>query len=286
MRRPQPFEFTNNDLDLAGLDWGGTGPTLMVLHPNGFCAGVYAPIAERLTDRFRVVGIDLPGHGASAVPDDDRRLGYDHAADDVVACLDHLGIDTAAICGVSLGAGVGLVTAQRHPERIEAVLACEAIAFPPAAVPADRFEVPNPMAAIALKRRRTWPDRATVRASYGSRPPLDVLVPEALHAYVEHGFVDLDDGTVELACPPEVEAAYFAMASLGFGPFEAFDALGAVQVPVTLVRGTDTNLPDSYFTAQAEQLEVPLHVAEGTHFFFFEAVERSVALVDAHLGGR
>ena len=43
--------------------------------------------------------------------------------------------------------------------------------------------------------------------SYGSRPPMDRLAPEALAAYVEWGTHDRSDGQVELACPPAIEAA-------------------------------------------------------------------------------
>ena len=52
----------------------------------------------------------------------------------------------------------------------------------------------NFMADAARKRRAVWPDRATVRESYGGRAPLDVLAPEALDAYVRWGFVDRPDG--------------------------------------------------------------------------------------------
>ena len=71
------------------------------------------------------------------------------------------------------------------------------------------------MATIARKRRPVWPDRETVRESYGGRPPLDVLAPEALEAYLRWGFVDRPDGQVELACTPEDEATQFDVAMDG-----------------------------------------------------------------------
>ena len=54
-----------------------------------------------------------------------------------------------------------------------------------------------------------WPDRETMVQSYGSRPPLDVLAPDALAAYIRWGTLDRTDGQVELACPPDIEAAIF-----------------------------------------------------------------------------
>ena len=69
-----------------------------------------------------------------------------------------------------------------------------------------------------------WPDRATVTVSYGSRAPLDALAPEALAAYVRWGFVDRDDGQVELACAPETEAGIFDSRSR-YGPLQTLSLI-------------------------------------------------------------
>ena len=48
-------------------------------------------------------------------------------------------------------------------------------------------------------------------ANYAAKPPFAVLAPEALRAYVDHGFADEPDGTVRLRCRPEVEAEIYRM---------------------------------------------------------------------------
>ena len=55
----------SDGVGVAWLDWGGFGDALVLLHPNGFCAGVYDPVARRLASGHRVIGIDLRGHGDS-----------------------------------------------------------------------------------------------------------------------------------------------------------------------------------------------------------------------------
>ena len=65
------------------------------------------------------------------------------------------------------------------------------------------------MSGPARKRRSTFPTKRAAYERYASRPPLDVLRPDALAAYVEHGFVDDGDGGVTLACRPEHEARTF-----------------------------------------------------------------------------
>ncbi len=104
-------------LGIAWLDWGGDGDPLVLLHPNGFCAGIYHPLALRLRDAHRVLGIDLRGHGASQLVTDPALLGNDAMARDVLAVLDHLGVDRFDLLGVSLGGGVGIVVAADAGDR-------------------------------------------------------------------------------------------------------------------------------------------------------------------------
>jgi pimeloyl-ACP methyl ester carboxylesterase len=68
-----------------------------------------------------VILVDSRGHGRSTR--DQRPFGYDLMADDVVALLDTLRIDKAAIVGWSDGAIIGLDMAMRHPERVSRVFA-------------------------------------------------------------------------------------------------------------------------------------------------------------------
>jgi pimeloyl-ACP methyl ester carboxylesterase len=65
------------------------------------------------------------------------------------------------------------------------------------------------MSSAARKRRPEFSSKEDVLERYGSRPPLSLLDPESLAAYVEHGFVSTDHGTVHLSCEPEHEALTF-----------------------------------------------------------------------------
>jgi hypothetical protein len=139
------------------------------------------------------------------------------------------------------------------------------------------------MSAIARARRALWPDRETVRASYASRPPLDVLEPAALAAYVRYGFRDRDDGEVELACAPVVEARCFDAAAEPDGAPHAFAHLAKFQGSIVVASGDHSNLPVETFAAQAESARAPHLVLEGGHFFPQEDTARTAALVRQHL---
>lgn len=275
----------SDGLAIAYLDWGGTGPPLLLLHPNGFCAGVYDPLARGLVGRCRVVGVDLRGHGSSDDITDSGLLGNDAIAMDVLAVADHLGMDRFAILGVSFGGAVGIEVAVAAPERVGALVLCEAIAIEAGAREEQHFGAAgddHPLAIGARRRRDVWDDRAAVLASYGSRPPMDALDPEALAGYVRWGFRNTDDGVVELACRPETEALIFG-SERSHGPVEAFEALHRVTSPAAVMAGTHTDLDPSWFVAQAGALGVDLQLVQGGHFCLFEDTDRAVSLVDGNL---
>jgi pimeloyl-ACP methyl ester carboxylesterase len=291
MNEPTPVVVERDGLRIAALDWGGDGVPLLLLHPNGFPAGVFDPIARRLTDSFRPVGVDLRAHGGSEVPPDPP-AGYAYArmAADVLAVLDHLGIGELVALGESLGGGVCTLVDAQRPGAVHRLMLCEAIAFDLDVVAATGLhgrprDEENYMATIARKRRAVWPDRTSVRESYGSRPPLDAMAPEALDAYVRWGFVDRDDGQVELACPPEAEATIFELGVSGTGAGAAWQHLDALSADAVVLAGTKSDLPMDWFRAQADRAVAPFMAVDGGHFFMQEDTARAERLVREHLLG-
>jgi pimeloyl-ACP methyl ester carboxylesterase len=284
---PEQVLLEHDGLRIATLDWGGSGEPLLLLHPTGFCAGFFHPLAVRLRDRFRPFGIDARAHGGTDSPVTRDGFSFEQIAGDVVAVLDHLGIEQCVALGESLGGGVASLVDAARPGMLRSVMLCEGIAFDPSAFGRGPVEQPvgaeNYMATVARKRRPVWPDRATVRASYASRPPLDVLAPEALDAYVRWGFVDRPDGTVELACSPEDEATLFEVAGDDEGAPAAWKHLAELSCAATVLHGDDSNLPRAWFEAQAERAGAPIVQVAGSHFFLQEDTARAEALVREHL---
>jgi pimeloyl-ACP methyl ester carboxylesterase len=274
---------SHDGLGIAALDWGGDGPPLLLQHPNGFCAGLFDPLARELRRDHRVIAVDVRGHGASDTPSDLAACTFVNAARDVLAVLDALELEQVVALGQSLGGGAVAILDALRPGVVRKALLCEAIAFE---VPPSGRTGANPMAEAARRRRRVWPDRATVVESYGSRPPLDRMERDVLAAYVRWGFRDLPgrDG-VELACDPEVEARFFEAATEPDGAPFAFAHLPALEarVPVTVVSSEDTNLPQEMFVEHARRTGGAHHTVEGTHFFVQEDTAGAAALVRAHL---
>ncbi|MEV4762002.1 alpha/beta hydrolase [Micromonospora chokoriensis] len=111
--------FTVDGLKLSYLDFGGSGIPLLALHGHYNEASAFAPLAEALAPRWRVIALDQRGHGES-----DRAESY--GRDDYVADVDafhrHLGVGPVAVLGHSLGGVNAYQYAGRHPDRVTALI--------------------------------------------------------------------------------------------------------------------------------------------------------------------
>jgi pimeloyl-ACP methyl ester carboxylesterase len=107
----------------------GSGPVLVLIH--GLTASLFDwdAWAERLRGRFRVIRLDLPGHGLTG-PDPQGRYGWPAMADLVVRLLDRLGVDRAGVAGNSLGGAVAWQLAARHPDRVDRLILVAPVGYP------------------------------------------------------------------------------------------------------------------------------------------------------------
>ncbi|HUY20785.1 MAG TPA: alpha/beta hydrolase [Acidimicrobiales bacterium] len=226
---------TPDGVAVAYYELGGVGPPLLLVHATGFCGPVLAPLAARLGDHFRCVALDLRAHGASGPPPGADFDWHGFAAD-VLAVVDHLGIEGAVGFGHSCG-GASLLLAEEARPGTFAGLYC----FEPVVYPGDEPLAPtyarNPLSASALRRRPRFGSRGEALANFSGKPPFDGLHPEALAAYVDNGFAPLDGGGIGLRCRRGDEAAVYAHAF----SHDAFARLGLVRCPVTLACGADTD---------------------------------------------
>lgn len=94
---------------------GGTGPVLVFLHGAGDQAGAWSKVAPAFMDKYRVMVLDLPGHGESAPAEGPLSVGT--IVNGVGAVLDQQ-TGSLTIVGNSLGGWVAMLYAREHPERI------------------------------------------------------------------------------------------------------------------------------------------------------------------------
>jgi len=91
----------------------GEGEPLVVIHGAYMTISAMGEIVPELAKTRQVIAVELQGHGHTA--DVDRPITYEQMADDVAALLGHLGIERADVFGYSMGGGVAVQVAVRHP---------------------------------------------------------------------------------------------------------------------------------------------------------------------------
>lgn len=110
--------FNWKQYELAYEIWGDDGIPCLLMHGILMDSEMNRGLARRfVTQGYKVVLLDLLGHGNSDKPTDPREHRTDFYAEQGLACMNHLGIDKALIGGVSLGANTTLQMATMAPER-------------------------------------------------------------------------------------------------------------------------------------------------------------------------
>jgi pimeloyl-ACP methyl ester carboxylesterase len=250
---PAGFAAVSGGPAVAYYELGGEGPPLVLVHATGFCAAVLAPMARRLGGRFRCVGIDQRAHGASEPPPGGD-FSWSGFADDVLAVIDHLGLERPLGFGHSCGGAALLLAEEARPGTFAGLYCYEPVVYP-GDVPLEPSLEANPLSAGALRRRPHFSDRAEALANFAAKAPFDTLDPEVLAAYVDNGFEDDPAGGIRLRCRREHEAQVYA---LGFS-HDAYARLRTVGCPVTLACGERT---DAFGPALLEQFAARLADAE------------------------
>jgi 2-succinyl-6-hydroxy-2,4-cyclohexadiene-1-carboxylate synthase len=93
----------------------GEGEALLLLHGFTGSSASWARVLPELAERYRVIAVDLLGHGLSDAPAEPARYGMVPVAADITALLDHLGVDRAHLAGYSMGGRLALYLALLLP---------------------------------------------------------------------------------------------------------------------------------------------------------------------------
>lgn len=186
----------------------GEGPTLVWLHGAG---GLYLTAGtDQLTERFRLVALELPGFGASEHLDPGS--SFDELSEIAAAALDALGLERYLLHGTSFGGAVALHLALNHPERVERLVLESPAAFRPVGwTPPDVDTVRRNLFLHPERARRAQidPERALRERELVNRFSLTVD-RDALAARVRDLRVPtvVIFGEADRLTPPELAAMY------------------------------------------------------------------------------
>jgi pimeloyl-ACP methyl ester carboxylesterase len=184
---------------IAALRAGDPGaPKVLALHGWLDNAASFIPLARHLQG-LDLVAIDQPGHGRSAHLPPGADYSFAGAINAILDVADGLGWERFAFLGHSMGAGIASMVAAACPQRVEKLVAIEALGalaeFPERTVARMR-EAVAANRALGGKRLRTFPDIDTaVRArAYASRVPGSGLDEALVRLLVERGLKPVEGG--------------------------------------------------------------------------------------------
>jgi pimeloyl-ACP methyl ester carboxylesterase len=268
---------TERRLDLAGVSTavleGGDGPPVVLLHGQGGWSGMWLPVIADLVTTHRVVAPDLPGLGASEVPD-----GPPDAAR-ALAWLDALIQRTCpappALVGASLGASIAARFAIAHPDRLSRLVLMGAGSL-------ARFR-PAPGVVLALIRFVARPNERTQRG-FLRQVAVD---PARVRALLDERWEASQAYLLELARTPSVRAANRRLLrELGTKRIPPQE-LARITVPTSLIWGRhDRVMRLRIAEAASVRYGWPLHVIEDAGHFSLEQPEASREALQVALGDR
>lgn len=194
-----------NGVSLEYLDWGGTGPVLILIHGSGDNPHVFDDLTPAFTDCFHVIAYARRGHGRS-----EAKPPYDTATltEDLRGLMDTLNISRASLVGWSLGGNEVTAMAALHPDRVVKLVYLDAgydwadpdynVAFH--AIPQSQFE--TPVAATKSVGAYLAYEKAT------DYTQLDDM--RRIEAYLRESVLVRLDGSVRPRIPEEVMTALIA----------------------------------------------------------------------------
>ena len=184
------------------------------------------------SDAFTCISVDLPGSGESPSPE--GRPSTERQADELVALLDGLGVESAHVAGVSLGAAVGMRLAARHPGRVRSLSLHSA------------WHVTDAFMRACMRSWRTQAQAAPTIADFvveGIFPW--VFTPEM---YAERPDVLAGFGEIVHARPAQSRAGFTAQ-SQSVIDHDASAVLGDITAPTLVTFGARDQLTSTRFAA-------------------------------------
>jgi 3-oxoadipate enol-lactonase len=236
-------------------------PVLVLAGSLGSTVEMWRPQLPALTERFRVVRVDLRGHGGSAATPGPYRVA--ELADDVCALLDHLGLRRVDWCGLSLGAMVGMHLASETDRIGRLALCCTSAHFPDPTV---------------------WQDRMIAVAEHGTAGIAEAVVARWFTPGWAAGHPDVVAEAEAMVAGTSDEGYAGCCAALAV--WDHRDRLPSITAPTLVVAGADDLATPGEPHAHTIAEGIPgarLEVVPGAHLANIESAEAVNALLVSHL---
>lgn len=239
-------------------------PALIFSNSLGTTYQMWQPQIPELQNDYFIIGYDTRGHGASSAPMGPYSL--DQLGQDVINLLDHLEIDKAFFCGISMGGMTGQWLAIHYTNRFHHLMLCNTAA-----------KIGNEIA---------WSDRAQLVRAQG----LDSIAETAATRWFTSSFIANNPNIIT-----QLSNALAAGSAEGYASCcealslaDTREQLKAINVPITVIAGSEdpiTNIADGQYMVDNIPNAI-LDTINASHISNIEQPEVFNQLIRKHLSER
>jgi pimeloyl-ACP methyl ester carboxylesterase len=211
---------TVNGIEIHYLEWGSpSSQPLILLHGIGRVAHTFDHIAPVFADDYRVLAVDMRGHGDSGWDPGGAYLVEDYVTD-ITALAETLELDDIVLWGNSTGGRVTQVCAALNPERVAALIVEDVGPERPATIAGS-------LEARIRREEEGWASEDELLAQVRASSPR--TRDEVLRAYVEFGSTLRDDGRIGWKRDPAINN--------GFVPTDLWRFIREIEAPTIYILG-------------------------------------------------
>lgn len=260
---------TVEGLRIHYLDWGANGKQpLVLLHGIARVAHNFDHLAPHFANDYRVIAVDMRGHGDSGWHAEGAYLVEDYVSD-VEGLIAQLDLRDIVLWGNSTGGRVAQMIAGRHPKLVSAVIVEDVGPERPATIS-------NRRAGRMAQEENGWASPDALFAKAKSDAPL--TADAVLRNFTEHGSTRRDDGRIVWKRDPAILK--------GFVPTELWDTVRRIKAPIIYILGGKSTIvpPETQAQLKRELPQAEIVTMPGLgHYPSDEKPEAFLAIVDEFL---
>jgi pimeloyl-ACP methyl ester carboxylesterase len=223
---------TVNGVKTCYFEWNESASDLVLLiHATGFHARCWDSTVKELGAKFRVIAIELRGHGRT-----EKQPPYDWwtFGQDLAQFVKELNLSNAIGVGHSMGGHCLTQVCAAHPECFKGLVLVDPVISDPRNYPAidSAAQWDSAESHPVSRRRNVWDSPEQMFENLKTRHPFNIWKEESLLDYCKWGLLKSQETTYCLACPPQVEASIY----VGSRASDVSELCAKIPHPVVVMR--------------------------------------------------